>query len=166
MQYNIIAHLMQNNEDIWKILRYNDPDCLNKPNLTMNQKASLIYSGQPISTPYRVFMSAIDDSFEEQVSLLRIFPDLIIPRSRSVADITFVIQVFSHVKCQYLSNYTNRTVVLMQNVLQTLNGVDTIPGLGKIVFDRNANSYDRASLSITNNRNFTGYSIVLSTFTT
>lgn len=166
MQYNIIAYLMENNEDIWKILQYNDPDCLSKPNLSLSGKATLIYSGQPISTSYRVFMSTIDDSFTEQVSLIRIFPELIVPRNRSVADVNFIVQAFSHVKCQYLSNYTNRTVVLMQNILETLNGVDTIPGMGKITFDRNYSVYNKATLNINNGRNYSGYSINFSTFTT
>lgn len=166
MQYNIIAYLMKNNEEIWKILKYSSPDCLQQPNLNIRDKAALIYSGQGISTSYRVFMNPIDDAFTEQVSLIRIFPDLIVPRNRSVADINFVIQVFSHVKLQYLSNYTNRTVYLMQQILETLNGVDTIEGMGKITFDVNYSRYNKAAFNIDNGKNYTGYSINLSTFTT
>ena len=41
MVYNIVEHLMLNNENIWKVLKYPDVDCLNKPNLTLAEKAAL-----------------------------------------------------------------------------------------------------------------------------
>ena len=35
----IIQHLMLNNEDIWKLLKYDTQDALEKPNLTREEKA-------------------------------------------------------------------------------------------------------------------------------
>lgn len=167
MQYKIIGYLMQNNEDIWKVLNYPTTDCLSKPNLTMSQKASLIYQGQSNSSGYRCFMDSFtDDAFIDQCSILRVFPDVIIPKNRSVSDLVFRIEVLSHVKIQYLDGYMNRNVYLFQQILKTLNGIDKIVGLSRLVFDRNDNSFDRASLNISNNRNYTGYSILMSSFTT
>ena len=39
--YNILKYLAQNNENIWKLLKYNSYDALSKPNLTMEEKLSL-----------------------------------------------------------------------------------------------------------------------------
>ena len=48
-QNNIITYLIKNNENIWKLLYYNTPDCLQQNNLTIDQKSALIYTGQNIS---------------------------------------------------------------------------------------------------------------------
>jgi len=165
MSYNILSYLIQNNEDIWKILNYPSTDCLSKPNLSQSEKGALIYSGETDSTPYRAFLdSFLDDAFTEQVSLIRIFPEIISPKSRVLADVTFHIQAFSHVKLQYLDGYMNRNVYLMQQILQTLNGQD-IEGVGSLSFDRMGNPYDKAFLNISNSRSFSGYSIFMSTHT-
>jgi len=165
MSYNILSYLIQNNEDIWKILKYPSSDCLSQPNLTQSEKGALIYSGEADSTPYRAFLdNFLDDAFVEQVSLLRIFPEIIIPTSRVLSSVTFHIQAFSHVKLQILDGYMNRNVYLMQQILQTLNGMD-ISGVGNLSFDRMGNPYDRANLNISNSKSFSGYSIFMSTRT-
>ena len=45
--YNLVNCLMDNNEDIWKLLAYNDANAWKSdsmhPDLTMTQKANLIY---------------------------------------------------------------------------------------------------------------------------
>ena len=43
--YNILAYLMVQNEDIWKLLKYDTPDPLSKPNLTLEEKRKMIYDG-------------------------------------------------------------------------------------------------------------------------
>lgn len=167
LQYNIISYLMGNNEDIWKILKYTSTSCLRESNLSLHEKGALIYGGQPDSSGYRVFMdSFMDDAFINECSILRIFPDVVSPKNRTVADLVVRIEVLSHVKIQYLDGYMNRNVYLLQQILKTLNGIDKIDGLGRLVFDKNDNTYDRATLNISNNRSFTGYSIVMSSFTT
>ena len=44
--YRIIEYLAYNNENIWKILKYNTYDCLSEENLTFEEKMSLIWSHQ------------------------------------------------------------------------------------------------------------------------
>lgn len=166
MQYNIISCLILNNEDIWKILKYNNPSCLSQQNLSQSDKASLIYQGQPDSTGYRVFMDSMqDDSFTDQCTILRVFPDIIIPKSRVLADITFRLEILSHTKLQYLDGYMNRNVYMLQQILATLNGQDSIQGVGLFSFDRMGSPYDKATFSMSNNRNYTGFALYMSTHT-
>ena len=42
--YRIIEYLANNNENIWKILKYNTYDCLSKEDLTFDEKMKLIWS--------------------------------------------------------------------------------------------------------------------------
>lgn len=157
---------MQNNENIWKVLKFSSTSCLSQPNLNMSDKASLIYNGQPISTGYRVFLDSLqNDSFTDECSIIRIFPDVIEPKNRTMSNVIFRFEILSHTKVQYLDGYMNRNVYLLQQILQCLNGVDKIPNLGRLVFDVNDNRLDIARLNISNNRSFTGYTLLMSTFT-
>jgi len=167
LQYRIVSYLQQNNENIWKVLKYNSNDCLSKPNLSQSEKGDLIYQGEPISSGYRCFTDSFqDDAFTDECSIIRIFPDLIVPKNRTVSDILFKIEMLSHVKIQFLLGYMNRNVYLLQQILKTLNGIDKIDGLGRLVFDQKDNRSDRANLNISNNRNYSGFSLYMSTFTT
>ena len=47
--YNILVYLARepSAENIWKMLKYNDYDCLSKPNLTFSEKMELIWKNGP-----------------------------------------------------------------------------------------------------------------------
>lgn len=163
MQYNIAEYLMLNNENIWKLLKYPENSALTKSDLTLPEKSKLIYQGEPDANGFRVFFTDyIDDSFTDQCSILRIFPEIITPKNAVLSTITFRIEVFSHVKIQMLNNYTTRNVALLQQVLETING-RPINGVGVLGFDRMGCPYDKSYLNISNSKNYTGYSILIST---
>lgn len=167
MQKKIVDSLIQNPDanPLFNLLYYNDNNALDNTYLTTQQKGKLIYDGSPISTPFRIFFNPfLDDAFTEECSLLRIFPELIIPNDRIRASITFRIECFTHVKVSTLSNYQTREVTMLQLLLQCLNGVD-IGGVGFLSFDRMGNPADKAYLNISNSRNYSGYSLYLSTRT-
>lgn len=167
MQFQIISYLIQspNANPIFNLLYYNTPNALDLPILTSQQKGSLVYDGSPITTSFRIFLNPfLDDVFNEQCSLIRIFPEIVTPKNRVVSDITFRIECFSHVKISTLNNYTTRNVTMLQNLLQNLNGIN-IGGVGLLSFDRMGSPYDRANLNISNSRNYEGYSIYISTHT-
>ena len=64
--YNCVTYLMDNDEEIWRMLAYSDAEALNPnahSNLTVEQKKSLIYNGEDDITSYRVFMDmGMDDA--------------------------------------------------------------------------------------------------------
>lgn len=164
LSYNIITYLMKNNEDLWKMLKYNDNTALSQPNLTLNEKASLIYSGQINSENYRVFRDAFtDDAFTSQVSQLRIFPSYTNPENHIVSIQDIQIQIVVHNKINYLDNYVMRLDYMIEQILSTLNGSD-IGGLGEMYFNkersRNDNIYRGANVG--NNKNFLGALITMS----
>lgn len=163
MGYNVLYYLMENNEEIWKLLKYNTPDALSKPNLTMKEKADLVWDGTGDSEEYRVFRGAyLDDAFIDQSSQLRIYVTVLNPDNRTVGTVDIGIEILVHNKIINLDTYETRQEVLLQQVLETLNGKE-IGGVGKLFFDRNGSLYDIARLNLYNNRNIYGYTLIMST---
>ena len=161
----IIQHLMLNNEDIWKLLKYDTQDALEKPNLTREEKAKLIYPGASGGDmdDYRVFRTPyLDDLTTNQQAQLRVYLESITPDTRLYGTVDVNIEVICHVKMIELNDYQNRAESIVLQVIKTLNGAD-VGGIGKLFFDRNGSFYDLIKMNRYNNRNFYGYTITMST---
>lgn len=128
--YNIIAHLVKNEEDLWKLLYYPDANALNKDNLTLQQKSEIVYDGQTDMSQYHVFTNSLtDDAMTATSAIMRIYFAGIYPTNRNVAIATFELDVLSSNKIIQLSDHfhRNRALKMMQCVLRTLNGADVDP---------------------------------------
>lgn len=161
----IIQHLMLNNEDIWKLLKYDTQDALEKPNLTREEKASLIYPGASGGDmdDYRVFRTPyLDDLTTNQQAQLRVYLESVTPDTLLYGTVDVNIEVICHVKMIELNDYQNRAESIVWQVIKTLNGAD-VGGIGKLFFDRNGSFYDLIKMNRYNNRNFYGYTITMST---
>ena len=161
----IIQHLMLNNEDIWKLLKYDTQDALEKPNLTREEKAKLIYPGASGGDmdDYRVFRTPyLDDLTTNQQAQLRVYLESITPDTRLYGTVDVNIEVICHVKMIELNDYQNRAESIVWQVIKTFNGAD-VGGIGKLFFDRNGSFYDLIKMNRYNNRNFYGYTITMST---
>ena len=133
--YNILAYLMVQNEDIWKLLKYDTPDALSKPNLTLEEKRKMIYDGNGDSEHYNVYRSPfVDEAFTEQTSQLRIYALTINPKNRSLATIDLNIDCITHTKLVNIDGGKSRVELMVEEVLKTLNGQE-IDGVGKLFFD-------------------------------
>ena len=143
LSYNCIKHMMNNNELIWKLLKYTDPDAWNKPNLTQEEKAALIYHGQADTSKYNVFMDGKQpDVLVEEVTLVRIMPHAAIGMNRTVGYIEVDMEVFSHYHINHLSNYKTRIDTIAEELLSLFNGMDA-GGLGLLTFDKMADQSSR-----------------------
>jgi len=165
LPYNIVAYLMQNNENIWKLLKYNTFDALNQPDLTQAEKAQLIYNGEdPNSNTFNVFLfEGTDDAFIDQTSQLRVFnlSTDFDNRTTGTQDIGFLIVV--HNKINMLNNYSTRLENIIKEIVSTLNGIDVGVGLGVIFADgsRRRTTGIRKGFTLGNNKNFLGAQIVM-----
>lgn len=161
--HRVIQYLMMNDEDIWKLLKYPTPDALYKENLTMREKADLIYTDSSDSSNFRVFRAPfMDDVFDEQCAQLRVYVEAITPDTTLYGTVDIQIEIVSHVKIINLVEYRNRLEVLLQRVIKTLNGA-YVGGVGQLMFDRTMSYYDLVKYNLYNNRNFCGYSLIMST---
>jgi hypothetical protein len=148
ISYNCISYLLENNELVWKLLKYPTNDAWNKTNLTSAEKGALIYDGSPItgdSSDFRVFMdSGQPDAWTKEACILRICPYLARGKNRTVGTISILFEVFSHYKINTLSNYQTRVDTICQQLLETFNGLE-IGGLGKAYFDVLGDQADKLS---------------------
>ena len=164
MPYKIITYMIENNQDIFKLLKYNLPDALDNPNLTYLEKAELIYNGEPNSTLSRIFMQPItDDAFTEMIAQFRVYPEIISPEDAIRGIVTFRFELLSHDKINTLNNYSTRILWMLQSAIKTFNGIN-IDGVGQLFFNRKASGFDYAKQDIYNGRNYIGYSLQLSTW--
>lgn len=137
--YSIISYLIDNNDLIFKLLKYTDSRAYEKPNLTLEEKGSLVYSGQPDSSSFRIFSDwGLDDSVLQEITILRISVLELIPTNYVFGYCTIGCEVYAHRKINIMSNYQIRTDVIIQQLIETLNGAE-IPNLGRLYFDNRTN---------------------------
>ena len=137
---NCISYLIDNDDEIWKLLYYNTNDCWKQPNLTKEQKSSLIYGGQPNETDFRVFMDiGADNTWTIQACILRISPGTITPDSYVVGSLGVAFEIYAHYKINHMSNLKTRIDYGSQRIYEIFNGAD-VPGVGRLYFDKKARS--------------------------
>lgn len=162
MGYKIIEYLMKDDEQIWKLLKYNTPDALSKPNLTQVEKGKMIYKGVGDGSEYNVFRSAfLDDAIDKEMSQLRIYVTELSPDNRSWGTVNIAFECVVHNKITVLDNYQNRLELMVYHIIQNLNGKE-IDGVGKLSFDKKMSFFNLARINIYNNRNFFGFTIIMS----
>jgi hypothetical protein len=144
--YNTIKYLKDNNELIWKLLHYTTANAWNEAALNSAQKASMIYSGQPDTNKYNVFMArGMPDARITQCSILTISPSGISPTNRTVGIVDMLFEVYAHYQIQTLDNYTIRSDVIIEEIIKTLNGKEFLKGLGKFFFSQMGSKMDKDS---------------------
>lgn len=162
LPYNCIKHMVANNETIWKLLKYTDPDAWNKPSLTQEEKAALIYAGQPDTSKYNVFMDRKQpDVLMGEISLVRISTNFAAGLGRTLGYIEISMEVFSHYKINHMSNYKTRIDTITKELLGLFNGKD-MGGLGLLTFDKTADQ--SARLFEAGQIPFGGKQIIFSTY--
>ncbi len=146
LSYNVIAYLIENDDISWRLLKYSDPDSMdyNKhPNLTLQEKADLIYTGHDNITDCRVFLDVgMDDAWTQEAAILRVSPIVVTPDTYVYGRIAMSFEVYTHYKVNHLSNHTTRTVSLIQRLISIFNGAE-INGLGQLFFDKRSSSLCR-----------------------
>lgn len=161
ISYHIISYLMDNNEMIWKLLKYKTPDAWNKADLTKTEKAQMIYNGQDDSTGFYVFLDeGIPDVHTREDCIIRVEPIGVNPDGRTVGTLMISLEVYAHFKINTLSNYTTRVNTIMKEFLQTLNGVQIEGIIGRLYFDGLASTMAR--LSVAGQLPFKGKQVIMS----
>ena len=137
LAYICVKYLMENDEVIWKLLKYNDHEAWKKPDLTEAEKQALIYNGVDNTADSRVFLDiGQPDVLTAEICLIRVSPYSIFPENRIVGTISMMFEVYSHYKINHLSNYKTRLDMVAKRFLQVFNGANIESGIGKLYFDR------------------------------
>lgn len=167
MSENIIYYLIDNNEIIWKLLKYDSNDALFKDDLTKKEKIDLIYKGSDVKIDgYKVFRQPfIDDAELTDTSMIRIFVSNILPNNKVVSDVGITMECLVHSKNIMIKSdleditYENRLELLLQQTIECLNGAE-IKGLGRLFFDMDGSYLTKAIIGVYNNRNYHGFKIL------
>ena len=145
----MFQHLMENNELIWRLLGYNSPDAWNQSNLTKAEKGALIWAGEGYTNDFRCFMDdGQPDAETSEITLLHIMNYGLSPLNPTIGTVQILIEAYSHYKINTMSNYLTRVDVIMQQMLETFNGVtlDTLGSVGAISFDKLGSGSSRLAI--------------------
>lgn len=165
-------------ENIWKILKYDTPDALTKPNLTVEEKIALIcLENDTGETGKRVFITPyINDAWTEQSSHIHIYVDAIHAPNHLVSNVHVSIETIVHSKIGIILSdldeknanpndcregeplvlRKNRATVLLKNVIALFNGM-IIDGIGTLQFNQEIDPYCVSNEYSWNSRAYYGH---------
>lgn len=171
---------------LWRLLFYSDKGCLiedeEHPLPTYKQIAQLIDNDGVHQEQKRIFRYPyVDDSFGVECSMLRIYIDKISPTNHLISSVNIGIEVITNTKIVNIMNnlydendefnnpteqyplitYKNRCTIMLKTILALLNGKD-IAGVGKVQFNKQANTFSETNLNIWNTKSFFGYQTYMS----
>lgn len=134
--FKIVKYLKENNDDLFKLLKYNSSNALDET-ITDSDKSKLLPSpnlSNGHNSETRIFFDEfLDDTISEKQTQLRVFFRYMTPSNVKISDVFIGFQVICHNDIVDLDGYKNRKTVLMQQVINTLNGA-IIAGIGAIGF--------------------------------
>lgn len=165
--YNILVYLSTQSsaENLWKMLKYDDYDCLSKPNLTHKEKMELIWKSGP-QEKFSVFLSPlVEDAITESKTIMKIYNYYVHQNELYSSAVVYAFD------CLYGGNMAlidwdgvpaSRGDVFIHTILATLNGA-TVGGVGKLSFVSDLTRYNLAKATIGNSKTFTGVQLFMST---
>lgn len=164
--YKILEYLVTNNENIWKMLKYNSYDALSKPNLTISEKLALLWK-TGVQEKYGVFLTnLVEDAISESKCIFKLYTyHVYASPSEYLSTVTYEFD-FLYGGTMALVDLdgvpVNRGTLFIHEILKTLNGV-YIGGVGRLMFNDDQARYDAAHSVIGNSKTFTGVQMWLST---
>lgn len=164
--YNILTYLVLNNENIWKMIKYNSYDALSKPNLTASEKLNYLWKTGPQEDYSVFFTNLVEDAICESKCILKIYQYYI--HSNPSQYLATPVYAFDFLYGGTMSLVeqdgvpVNRGDLFISEILKTLNGAN-IGGVGMLQFNDDLSRYTAARSVIGNSKTFTGVVIYLST---
>lgn len=169
--YFIVSELLWNNEDIWKLLYYTAPvnDPLSQPNLTAEQKHSLIYNGKGEENHYRVFFTTFpkQKQFTLQSQQIRIYRVRSMPNDSEISNVSWAFELPCHEDIDTITidngqTLVNRTDLLTELLFDILNGAE-IGGIGVLQFNNDSsNNFNDALDFVSFGKQFNGFAFTMS----
>lgn len=163
--YRIIVALMEN-DNFFKLLKYNTYDALSKPNLTEDEKIAMICKDNEDMHNYNIFLTNVEpNELVQSKTILKIYRYDTLPDNYAMATVSYKMDILYGTK-NAVVNYQGvpcaRVDVMEMELMKTLNGAD-VAGVGLLQFNHELSRLSRSTLNIGNNYTFTGTSIVMAT---
>ena len=164
--FKIVMALLEN-DNFCKLLYYNTIDALDQPNLTIEQKRSLIWDGEDDRMDdYNIFLTNVQPNEEiENRTVIKVYRYDTTPINNMRATVAYEFDILFGskiplVRCEGIT--CNRGDVIEMEIMKTLNGED-VAGVGFLQYDSRLSGLCRSRVGIGNNYTFTGVSIVMAT---
>lgn len=169
IEYNIVAYLTQdpNAENIFKLLYYPNYDALSKPNLTTDEKLSLIWKGEEntYQNDYNIFLTPqVEDMQTDAKTYMKIYKIASVPLNNLKAVVAYEFDVLFGGKIamvEYEGYPCNRANVFEMELMKSLNGSYINGILGQFQFNTKLSRLCESRTNIGNNTNYTGVSFIL-----
>lgn len=170
--YKILSYLLESKsnvvENFWKCLKHPSIDCLDRDNLTLDEKKSMIWKGEPKQDDYQIFLKPlIGDSLPtaQSQTQLRIFRYGTVPINQYTSTILIELDVITNESSSMIYNENGficeRTDKLEGYLLSLLNGRDIGVGSDVFRFDRTLSRTCQSLMNISNSKSFYGRTIIL-----
>ena len=167
--YNIINYLATDKsveaENLWKMLKYNDYDALNKPNLTTSEKLDMLWRSGP-QEKYSIFLTnLIEDALPQSKCVFKLYDYMVQPEGAYVSSVIYAFDFLYGGQMSLVEHNgipVARGDVFINSILSVLNGV-TVGGVGKLMLDDDLSRYCGAKSVVGNQKTFTGYVLYLAT---
>jgi len=152
---NIGNHLVKN-QDILKMLKYDEPNALAQPNLEIGDIVALMGRGSDPSKDKRIYKQPFHNEIANEMrSEVRFFIPQINPNNIYIAGVDICFQVIVHNNLWDLNGNLDRPLVMVNRLLNHFNGQD-VGGIGELRLISPIKMYAYSD-------NFSGYTFVLST---
>ncbi|MEG0899407.1 MAG: hypothetical protein RSD67_02485 [Oscillospiraceae bacterium] len=165
--YRIIMQMVTN-DNICKLLKYPEYDCLSKPNLTYDEKMAMIWKNPQFDRMenYNIFMTnTMANMMTDAISMLQIYRYDSKPINYVISTICYRLDFLFGSKTamvEYEGIPCNRGDVFEMEIMKSLNGKD-VAGVGFLQYNSGLSRLCGSNVSIGNNNTFTGVSIVFAT---
>ncbi len=170
--HQIISHLISSKsesaESIWKILKYNEIDCLSKPNLTFQEKNELRYLGQGQQEGKKIFLKPlVSESLTnaDNQTIIKLYRFVTQPDNHLTATINFAFEFLTNETTSlvlYEDCYVEKTDLMEALWLDLFNGKDIGIGSSCLQFNRELSRSSQSLLDINNSKSFYGRHIIMS----
>lgn len=163
--YRIVVALTQN-DNFFKLLKYNTYNALSMPNLTEDEKLQLICKDFDDMHNYNIFLTNVEpNELVNSKTILKLYRYDTLPINYIVSTVSYRFDILYGTKnalVDYQGVPCPRVDVMEMELMKTLNGAD-VAGVGKLQFNHDLSRLCRSTLNIGNNYTFTGTSIVMAT---
>lgn len=163
--YQILTYLIDNNENLFKLLKYNSTDALQKDDLTKKEKIALLYTEVGQEDEYHIFLKPlIGEEMTDSVTQLRLYKARITPTTnlKAVLNYEFDIVVGTKTNLVYDNNGIpcSRLDMIESEIINSLCGTSMF-GVGGFQFNRELSNLCVQNTGLSNSKSFFGSSFVL-----
>lgn len=169
LPYDIINKLMTDNEEMWKLLRYEN--VIGKDNLSMAEKRAMICTDSMNADKYNVVLQKFtEDAMTSDEG--RVFAQIRLQvlsgytMHPSSAKLSVVFQIVVNDKKMLCATdktpYDNRAFAICQNIIECLNG-KPLNQNGNYLYMNGEEDYGGELKLVTYNKEYSGYILVMTT---